>query len=501
MEKTNKRNMRKRILSWMAAVAMVLSIALITDAFSAVYSAAEEGKVTAASVKVRKEASTASDMIGGLKKGDTVTITSSVTGSDGYVWYEITIGDKTGFVRSDLVTKDGTTPDPTPTTEPDIDVEKVQPVIGTVSSGKTVRVRAGASTDSAIVSSAASGLEVTINGRTNGSDGYVWYQVAFAESGNSVTGFIRSDFVQLSGELVPFTQPTVAPTVEPTVAPTPTPTPTPKAYETELKDGDWYLVDTEKNEGYIIEDLFNTMSNNLEEYQKMEKKLGANTVVIVLLVILWLATAGCAVFLFMKLKDNADSKYFKEVERETLNKRSASNLSLGRIMPTVGADKEVKKPAGAPQAGGPKPAQTAQPGGPKPAPTTQPGGPRVAVAPQGGARVAGAPHAGAPRPAGAPQPGGPRPAGAPQPGGPRVAGAPQAGGPRPAGAPQAGGPRPAGAPQAGGPRPAGAPQAARPQQVEQGAPKVAPKPQTKNFMVDDDDFDFKFLNNDGGSDE
>ena len=73
-----------------------------------IISFAADGKVTASSAKIRKEASTTSDVVGSAKQNDTFTITAETTGADGRIWYEISFdGNKKGYIRSDLMQKTG----------------------------------------------------------------------------------------------------------------------------------------------------------------------------------------------------------------------------------------------------------------------------------------------------------------------------------------------------------------------------------------------------------
>lgn len=465
MERTKDLQTNVRRFARVFLLAAVFILALSINMSRLVCSAAGQGKVIASNgAKVRKEAATSSEMVASAALNQVVTINGSVQGGDGKTWYQVTVDGVNGYIRSDLVqTTDGGSTEPAATTaapavqETPADVTVVNPVSATVTGGQSVRIRSNASTTSQIVTTAASGLALTVTGQATGSDGKVWYQVNFISNGSSVDGFIRSDYVNLSGELTPYTEEPQTPESPEPEVPETTPEPQEqKAYETVLQDGEWYLVVTETNEGYVIQDIFDSMKNNVTEYAKLEKKVKSDKIVIVILVILLVGAGAGAAFLFFKMKDLSDASYFNEVEKETLRRRNDGRPDGKRVMHTVGAE----KPGGARPAGG-RPAG-AQPG-------TRPAGSRPAGA-QGGARPAGS------RPAGTVQPGA-RPAGA-QPGGARPAGS------RPAGAQP--GARPAAA------RPAAAPQEARPSEKEKNGW------QAKNFMADDDDeFEFEFLNYDG----
>ncbi|MGN1147761.1 MAG: SH3 domain-containing protein, partial [Lachnospiraceae bacterium] len=178
-----------------------------------------QGTVTASSANIRSSADTGSTVLASVKSGDKVSITEEVTGTDGKIWYKVFIdANSQGYIRSDLVTKDGgstatttTTPANTGTTlntsvTVNLDgVEAVQPVSASVTKDQ-VRVRADSSTNSSIVTMANKDVVLTVHGTKPGNGSEVWYQVSFMTDGQEVTGYVRSDFVTLSGELLPVTE-------------------------------------------------------------------------------------------------------------------------------------------------------------------------------------------------------------------------------------------------------------------------------------------------------
>ena len=85
---------RKGIL---AALALMLSvvIGLSVDSFLLVSLAQSQGKVTASSAKIRKEANASSEVIGSATKDASVTIKGQVTASDNTVWYQIFVNADT----------------------------------------------------------------------------------------------------------------------------------------------------------------------------------------------------------------------------------------------------------------------------------------------------------------------------------------------------------------------------------------------------------------------
>ena len=462
MKGTKELQRQRQFFLGALGLVMTLFLVLFAEGFAFVSLAAGTGKVTASNgAKIRKEAATSSEMVGSAEYNQDVTINSSVQGSDGYTWYQVTVNGVSGYIRSDLLQTSGdtgTTGTTTNTPETPVAVTAVNPVSATVTGSQSVRIRSNASTTSQIVTTASNGLVLTVTGQATGTDGKTWYQVNAIVDGASVEGFIRSDYVNLSGELTPYTEPETPTDPDNTTPEEPETTPEPetqKAYETVLKDGQWYLVVTETNEGYVIQDIFDKMASNVEEYAKLEKQAKTQKAVIIALVILVVGAAGAAAFLVLKMRQASDDRYFNEVEKETLKRREAVRPENKKVMHTVGADRQGgAKATGSRPAGAPAGAQGARPAG-------------AAT----GSRPAGAQGA---RPAGAAT--GSRPAGTQ--------------GTRPAGAPA--GSRPAGTQ---GTRPA-APQENRPA----GAQQTAKKPgwQSKNFMADDDDeFEFEFLNYDG----
>lgn len=482
----------RKILMMAATLVLVFALGLLLDSFSIVSNAQSQGKVIASSAKIRKSADTNSEVIGSATKDASVTINKQVTAADNTIWYQVFVdADTLGYIRSDLVTiTDGTTPpkgtddsntggtetpaEPKPETpappvnESPAEVTAMEPMSANVTGAQSVRVRSNASTNSSIVAQAQNEMALTVTGQATGKDGKLWYQVNFISDGNEVTGFIRSDYVKLSGELVP-----VGTTPDPGTEETPQEPEAPvqpevkKDWETNFDSGIWYLIDNVKGEQYKIANIFGTVDSLGEQNKAATAKMKSQTVAIVILVILVVAMAGALTYFIFKVKDMTDSAYFSEVERETLRRRTADRPSTGgqKVMHTVGGGRNQ---------GGARPTGT-RPMGARPA-GTRPVGTRPAGAPvqgQGGARPAGT------RPAGV------RPAGAPVQG---------QGGVRPAGT------RPAGA------RPNGAPMQSEEGQMRRPAPAPRdsqenstqnPGWKSKNFMTEDDEFEFEFLNWDG----
>ena len=498
MKKTVQRTSKFKAFWGMFALVLVLGAGLFAENLAFVSHAESAAKVTASSAKIRKSADSSSEVIGSAAKDKTISIKSQTKGADGYTWYEVYVDANTlGYIRSDLVSiTDGSTPPSSSTTtttttttttaatpapavnETPVDVTAVEPVSATVTGGQSVRVRSNASTTSQIVTTAENGMALTVTGQATGTDGNTWYQVNFIANNTEVTGFIRSDYVALSGELqAPSTEQPAEeqPSEEQPAEDTQT---TSKDWDTQLQGDAWYLLDMVGQKQYKIDDLFSSIDQITEinaQFETNQKKITSQKVVIIILVILLVAAAAAVTLLIFKIKDMTDAADFSDAEEAALRRRRVDRPQTGRgqggrpapqggrtqggqkVMHEVGAE---RRPAGKPAGQGGRPVQGQRPAGQQARPATQ------------GARPA-APQAGRPAPQGT------RPA------------APQTGRPAPQGT------RPV-APQTGRP----APQVDRPVKPAQnnGNPQD-PGWKSKNFMSDDDEFEFEFLNWDGDEEQ
>ena len=334
----------KDIKSQLLGAVMTLMVMCVMFVCISFTSLAAEGKITASSAKIRKEANTSCDVVGSAAYGETYDIVNEVTGSDGYTWYQISYEeDKLGYVRSDLMQKIGgsTTTPSTVTTE----VTELQPVNCTVSGGQ-VNVRSNASTSGNKVAQVRSGEVMTINGQAKDSENKTWYRVTFTSDSGDVTGFVRSDFVTVSGELVPITeveppQEETPPVVDVPTTPEPEVTvpPLSKDYETVEDGGVWYLIDNLEGNRYNLESVMDAAVRNPQIYTEMEDKVNSQKGWIVFLVILVILLGVAVTLLVLKVKDVMDEAYFSAVEKETMRQRQSQRQSSGNknVMHTVGS--------------------------------------------------------------------------------------------------------------------------------------------------------------------
>ena len=502
MKKTVQRISKCKVFWGMLALVFVLGAGLFSENLAIVSHAESAAKVTASSAKIRKTADSSSEVIGSAAKDKAISIKSQTKGADGYTWYEVYVDANTlGYIRSDLVSitdgstppsSSGTTTTTTTTTtatpapvvnETPVEVTAVEPLSATVTGGQSVRVRSNASTTSQIVTTAENGMALTVTGQATGTDGKTWYQISFISNSVEVTGFIRSDYVALSGELqAPVEEQPVEeqPTDEQPAEDTQT---TSKDWDTQMQGDAWYLLDMAGQKQYKIEDLFNSLNQITEinaQYETNQKKISSQKAVIIILVILLVAAVAAVTLLIFKIKDMNDASYFSGVEEETARRRRVDRPQGGRpqgsqkVMHEVGAE---RRPASRPTGQGTRPDGRPAPQGERPiGQTVRPAAPQERrPAPQGGRPVT--PGQGRP----APQGGRPVTPGQGRP-------APQGGRPT---APQS--ERPA--------QQAGRPVARPTKPVPQSEGNQNPGWKSKNFMSDDDEFEFEFLNWDGDEDQ
>lgn len=485
MKKTVQKTSKFKAFWGMLALVLVLGAGLFSEDLAIVSHAESAAKVTASSAKIRKSADSSSEVVGSTTKDKTISIKSQTQGADGYTWYEVYVDANTlGYIRSDLVSiTDGSTPPSSSNTtsaatttntatpapaanETPVEVTAVEPMSATVTGGQSVRVRSNASTTSQIVSTAENGTALTVTGQATGTDGNTWYQVSFISNNTEVTGFIRSDYVALSGELQ-------APSAEQPAEEQPSEeqpadeTQTSKDWDTQLQGDAWYLLDMVGQKQYKIDDLFSSIDQITEinaQFETNQKKITSQKVVIIILVIILVALAAAVTLLIFKIKDMNDAAYFSGVEEETERRR-------------------VDRPQGGRSQGG-------RPQGGRPAPQgSRPKNTQKVMQDVGEER----------RPASRPAGQGTRPASKPAARPVSQTARPAAQTARPVG--QQGRPVKPAAPQGGRPAPQVDRPVSRPARPVQNGGEQDPGWKSKNFMSDDDEFEFEFLNWDNDDDK
>lgn len=206
-------------MQWVKSLLCMAIFVFLLYAAGSTADAETAATVIARSANIRQEANANSTVVASVVKDNTVSIIGKITGADGKVWYQVFIdADNKGYIRSDLVQVDAnadipllegsasdTTTSNTDTAGQSATVDptgaiEVVPVTGTISGANTVNVRAKASKNAGWVASVQKNTAVTVTGYMDASDGR-WYLLSFDQSGQQVQGFIRSDYVSLNGEL------------------------------------------------------------------------------------------------------------------------------------------------------------------------------------------------------------------------------------------------------------------------------------------------------------
>ncbi len=328
-----------------------------------------QGTVVSESAVVRKDPSSNSNVIASLMSGDSVTINNEETDSNGVVWYKVFVNaDTLGYVRGDLIKKSGAsapiTNTPSTSNENNSSSTTTQEINKNVTVGATtqvtpiesqgatvtndkVRVRAEASTDSAIVTQVKKSTAVTVNGQANGTDGKVWYKISFVADGSEVTGFIRYDFVRLSSEVVVIdenetSQETEETVINEEVVPEDEPVVEPVNNDYELKyetdaDGnsDWYLYNNVEGVKNSLTEFMSAADTNEESLIEAEKLLKKQKMVIVALAIIIVFMLLAITLLFFKVKD-ADYEEFEDFDEKPVKQANNNNQAPRNVRPSNG---------------------------------------------------------------------------------------------------------------------------------------------------------------------
>ncbi len=156
--------------------------------------------------KIRAQMSTESETVGSIEYGKTIEILKAEKDSAGTVWYKVSVANGGyGYIRSDLVKANGNIE----VTASTANTQSVQPAetvpttvdaqSATVDSSSNANVRASASTDGRVIQSLPKGTGITVIGEATGGDGKKWYQITCNYNGKDIEGYIRSDLISLGG--------------------------------------------------------------------------------------------------------------------------------------------------------------------------------------------------------------------------------------------------------------------------------------------------------------
>ncbi|MDR0220256.1 MAG: SH3 domain-containing protein [Lachnospiraceae bacterium] len=185
----------RKILILGAALALLMAFSL--TAFAA------EFTVTADGARIRTTASTSGEVVSSVRSGAKLAVSAQATDSQGIIWYRVAVdGNTSGYIRSDMGSLSGTIPEPgsegsgtTPGGSTAI------PKQAATIDQSSVRIRNGASTSHDSVASLPRGASIVIIGEATDSSGRKWYEMTATADGGEVTGFVRSDLIVL-GDLL-----------------------------------------------------------------------------------------------------------------------------------------------------------------------------------------------------------------------------------------------------------------------------------------------------------
>ena len=281
------------------------------------------GTVTVQSAMIREKADANSEAVGSAASGNTVTIKDEVQDSSGTLWYEVYIdGDRTGYIRADLIEKQGgdgdTGTSQTQSGAPGASVDPgtvMDPQYATVSAA-TINVRKAPSANDGVVEQLARDTQVIVSGQSDGSDGKVWYYVTFTGSdGTEKSGFIRSDLLSL-GDMVPVPEEEIPEPQETEPEPeVPVNDDYALKYESSA-DGtsEWYLYDYTggKSDRYLLDQLMEATKVRSENDAADAKTLVRQRIVIVVLIVLLVLLVVAVVIMALKLRD----VYYEDYEDE-----------------------------------------------------------------------------------------------------------------------------------------------------------------------------------------
>lgn len=337
-----KKNIRKRFVS--LGLSVIVSAALFVTAATTAFAYTETtGTVSTDNVKVRASASTTASQVSSLKNGDKVDIVDESTDASGYVWYKIRVNkSEFGYVRSDLISKAGgaaaAAPAATTTTTsaaslPETAVTATEEKPATITAD-SVNVRKGAGTGYDSVGKVTKGTTVTVTGEATGTDNKTWYQIKF---GNDRTGFVRSDLIEVGaaapaegaegGEVTENPEGTeAAPEEGGEVSEDSSESESSASPVSDAGDGNYALVYTPDNEGnnswYLYDNFegYRVKVNELidaakssDEVSKLKKTNNTYKTVLIALAILIGALVIGLIFMALKLRD---SLYYEDEDEE-----------------------------------------------------------------------------------------------------------------------------------------------------------------------------------------
>ena len=336
----NRRDIRAicgRILRGMVAAAGIVSVLWCHPLISL---ADATGTVKVDSVKIREKADATSEVIGSASRGAKVSIREEAQDAAGALWYQVAIdANKTGYIRADMIDKEEGDSSSQNAASTDTGDAGTASGDGQAPSGATaqphepmdaqyatvhveaIKVRSAPSTNDTVVDRLTENAQVVISGKSEGSDGKDWYYVTFTGTGNvEKTGFIRSDLLTL-GDMVPVSEEVEQPQ-EPE-QPQETQRPVNNDYELIYEsepDGSyaWYLYDHTQggSDKKRVDQILAAANMQPEDTEEEAKTLVKQRIAIVALVVLAVLLIIAVIIMALKLRDVYYEDYEDDEEDE-----------------------------------------------------------------------------------------------------------------------------------------------------------------------------------------
>ena len=157
---------------------------------------AAEFELTNDNVRIRSEASTNGTVVGTASIRERYSIEGEATDSAGNTWYRVRVsGDTFGYIRGDMGRVIGEIGGgAVGEAEP---IHHQEALVATSS----VRVRSGPSTSHSEVASIQRGTQLILTGKATDASGNVWYLMETTVGDRDIVGFVREDLITL-GDLI-----------------------------------------------------------------------------------------------------------------------------------------------------------------------------------------------------------------------------------------------------------------------------------------------------------
>ncbi len=284
-------------------------------------------------VILRQNADSSSSQVMELSDGKEVKVNNEISGTDGTTWYQLIVDKKhLGYVPASAVTISGDSVVPQGSTTQTVQTVTITERIGTVTASSPIRVRQDATTASEQIASMEPGDTFLVLEDVDASDGYVWYKVEFDDHGTTVIGHVRSDLVKVE-EVTREEEQIVEVPVETPPAET---VDAPYSINSQVNaEGTtvWYLTDNATGDAKEISSLLNA--------KPVETKgNGTYKIIVVILLILVILAAGAATFFYMRWRDAEEFISELREKQARAKKQSVSNRSAqtgtAQTKPTAG---------------------------------------------------------------------------------------------------------------------------------------------------------------------